>query len=87
MIQAAQRLGVSTAAVRRLIDAKILPATQVLSGAPWTIDAQAITSTEVIQAAKERNSGNSRARRTVSEETLSLPGIYEELAEDSDLPD
>jgi hypothetical protein len=87
MIQAAQRLGVSIAAVRRLIDAKILPATQVLSGAPWAIDAQAITSPEVIQAAKERKSGNSRARRIVSEETLSLSGIHEELAEDSDLPD
>jgi hypothetical protein len=84
MIQAAQRLGVSTSAVRRLIDGKILPATQVLSGAPWAIDAQAITSPEVIQAAKERKSDNSRTRRIVSEGNLSLPGKYEESAEDSD---
>jgi hypothetical protein len=87
MIQAAQRLGVRTAVVRRLIDGKILPAMQVLPGAPWAIDAQAITSPEVIQAAKERKSGNSRERRVVSEGTLSLPGIHEESAEDSDLPD
>jgi len=87
MIQAAQRLGVSTAVVRRLIDGKILPATQVLPGAPWAIDTQAITSPEVIQAAKERKSGDSRERRVVSEGTLSLPGIYEESAEHSDLPD
>ena len=87
MIQAAQRLGVSTAVVRRLIDGKILPARQVLPGAPWAIDAQAITSSEVIQAAKERKGGDSRERRVVSEGTLSLPGIYEESAENSDLPD
>lgn len=86
MIQAAQRLGVSTAVVRRLIDGKILSATQVLPGAPWAIDAQAITSPEVIHAAKERKGGGSRERRVVSEGTLSLPGICEESAEDTDSP-
>ena len=54
MLQAAQQLGVSTSVVRRLIDDKILPATQVLEGAPWAIDAQAITAPEVIQAAMSR---------------------------------
>jgi hypothetical protein len=86
MLQAAQQLRVSTSVVRRLIDEKILPATQILAGAPWAIDAQAITSPEVIQAAKKRQSRDSRERRVVSEGTLSLPGIYEESAEDSDLP-
>ena len=87
MIQAAQRLGVSTAVVRRLIDEKVLPAMQVLPGAPWAIDAQAITSPKVIQAAKERKVRVSRQPRVVSDGTLNLPGIYEESAEDSDLPD
>jgi hypothetical protein len=86
MLQAAQRLGVSTSVVRRLIDEKILPATQVLAGAPWAIDAQAITAPEVIQAAKKRKDRISRKRRVVSEGMLSLPGMYEESAEDSNLP-
>jgi hypothetical protein len=41
----------------------------------------------VIQAAKQRKRGDGRERRVVSEGTLSLPGIYEESAENSDLPD
>jgi hypothetical protein len=86
MSQAAQRLGVSTTVVRRLIDGKILPATQILPGAPWAIDAQVVASREVIQPALKRKSRDSRARKIVSKGTLSLPGIGEESAQDGDLP-
>jgi DNA invertase Pin-like site-specific DNA recombinase len=85
MSQAAERLGVSMPVVRRLIDGKILPATQVLPGAPWAIDAQAVTSPEVIQAAMSRKIRESRQQKVVSDGTLNLPGIYEESAEDKDL--
>lgn len=84
MIQAAQQLGVSTTVVRRLIDDKVLPATQVMPGAPWAIDARSITSSEVIRAAKKRKARDSRQQRSESDGTLKLPGIYEESTEDED---
>jgi excisionase family DNA binding protein len=86
MSQVAQRLGVSMPVVRRLIDEKVLPATQVLPGAPWAIDAQAATSPEVIRAAMSRKVRESRQQKVVSDGTLNLPGIYEESSEDKDLP-
>ena len=84
MIQAAEQLGVSTTVVRRLIDDKVLPATQVMPGAPWAIDARSITSSEVIRAAKKRKARDSRQQRSESDGTLKLPGIYEESTEDED---
>ena len=82
MLQAAERLGVSSTVVRRLIDGKILPATQILPGAPWEIDSKAVTSPEVIQAAMGRKNRESRQQKVVSDGTLNLPGIYEESAEE-----
>jgi len=40
--EAAHRLGVSTSSVQRMIDRKILPATQVVPCAPWEISADAV---------------------------------------------
>ena len=48
--QAAQQLGVSPVAVRRLIEREILQATQITSGAPWEISIQDVVSTKVIEA-------------------------------------
>ncbi len=84
MIQAAQQLGISTTVVRRLIDDKVLPATQVMPGAPWAIDTRSIASSEVMRAAKKRKVRDSRQQRSESDGTLKLPGIYEESTEDED---
>jgi DNA invertase Pin-like site-specific DNA recombinase len=86
MLQAAQRLGVSATVVRRLIADKILPATQILPGAPWEIDPKAVASSEVIQAATALRNRDKRQQDSVSERTLRLPGLFEESIEGNDLP-
>jgi DNA invertase Pin-like site-specific DNA recombinase len=48
--QAADRLGVSELNVRRMIEQKVLPATQVVPSAPWEIPPDALTSPSVQQA-------------------------------------
>jgi hypothetical protein len=84
MLQAAQRLGVSTTLVRRLIGDKILPATQIVPGAPWEIDSQAVVSPVVIQAAAAAKNRDSRQQSPISEGTLVLPGLDEESVEGED---
>ena len=84
MLQAAQRLGVSTTLVRRLIGDKILPATQIVPGAPWEIDSQAIVSAVVIQAAVAAKNRESRQQSPISEGTPMLPGLDEESLEGGD---
>jgi len=85
MLQAAQRLGVSTTLVRRLIGDKILPATQIVPGAPWEIDSQAIVSPVVIQAAVAAKNHESRQQSPISEGTPILPGLDEESVEGENL--
>jgi DNA invertase Pin-like site-specific DNA recombinase len=48
--QAVERLGVSELSIRRLIEQKILPATQVVPCAPWEISLDALNSPAVQQA-------------------------------------
>jgi DNA invertase Pin-like site-specific DNA recombinase len=48
--QAVARLGVSELSIRRLIEQKILPATQVVPSAPWEIPLDALNSPAVQQA-------------------------------------
>lgn len=86
MLQAASRLGVSPTVVRRLIARKILRATQILPGAPWEIDSNAIASPEVIHAAMALKNRDHRNRSTGAEETLRLPGFDAQLIEGKDLP-
>jgi excisionase family DNA binding protein len=50
MEEAAQRLGVSARSVRRMIEQKVLPATQVVACAPWQISSEALE-TEAVQKA------------------------------------
>ena len=87
--QVAERLTVSTTVVRRLIASKVLPATQVVPGAPWEIDGTVISSPEVIRAATALRNRESRQRSSVDERTLSLPGfaLHEESQRSTDLPD
>jgi DNA invertase Pin-like site-specific DNA recombinase len=77
--RAAQQLGVSPTVVRRLITRKILPATQIVSGAPWQIDAKNVASAEVIRAAMALKSRDRQLRdESVDNETLLLPGLSEQ---------
>jgi len=74
--QAAKELGVSATVVRTLIQRKVLPATQLLSGAPWQMDAKDVTSAEVVRAAIALKSRETRQRKqTTDETTLRLPGL------------
>lgn len=52
MDEAAQRLGVSPTSVRRLIESKKLPATQVIACAPWQIASEALQSEAVREAVR-----------------------------------
>src|SRR6266851_3817985 len=64
--QAADRLGVSESSIRRMIEQKVLPATQVVHCAPWEISLDALNSPAVQQAI---DSGRRRMRpRTPIEE-------------------
>lgn len=46
--QASEHLGISHKVIRRLIDAKRIPATQVVPWAPWEISAEAIASPDIV---------------------------------------
>ena len=50
--EACQKLGVTHKVVRRLIEAKKLPATQVVPCAPWEIPANAVESEDVLREVK-----------------------------------
>jgi hypothetical protein len=78
MLQAAERLGVSPTVVRRLIAGKILPATQILPGAPWEIESKAVASPEVICAATALKNRDNYDQDSVREATPRLPGLDEE---------
>ena len=52
MEEAAQRLGVSSMSIRRLIRLKKIPASQVVTCAPWQIPAEALDSEEVRRAVR-----------------------------------
>ena len=81
--QAADQLGVSATVVRRLIERKILPATQIVFGAPWQIDAKRVASAEVIQAAMALKNRETRLRDGRADaESFLLPGLSEEAAEE-----
>ena len=81
--QAAEQLGVSATVVRRLIERKILPATQIVFGAPWQIEAKRVTSAEVIQAAMALKNRETRLRHGRADaETFLLHGLSEEVTEE-----
>ncbi len=74
--RAAEQLDVSASVVRRLIVLKILPAAQIVSGAPWQIDAKDIASPKVIRAATTlKNRDRVLRDESVNDATLFLPGL------------
>ena len=52
MEEAAQRLGVSSTSIRRLIELKKIPASQVVACAPWQIPVEALNSEAVLKAVR-----------------------------------
>ena len=70
--KASERLGVSHKIVRRLIDSKIIIASQVVPLAPWEIPAEAIESERVLQEIAAVKRG-----RRIKGEELELPMFAE----------
>lgn len=68
--EASERLGVSHKIVRRLIDSKMIPATQVVPWAPWEIPAESIQSEQVLREVAALKRGS---RVKVSNEEAELP--------------
>ena len=74
--QAADHLGVGAWVVRRLIRLGVLSATQPIRSAPWQIDACALESTQVRQAAAAIRARTYRPRVGSPEDhNLTIPGI------------
>ena len=48
--EAAYRLGISSTTVRRLIDQRLLPATQVVACAPWEIPVESLQDRDLLKA-------------------------------------
>jgi len=67
--QAAERLKVSPERVRRMIAQGLLPASQVVAGAPWQIAAEALQS-EALQNALSRRGGIQHPKRAEEQEYL-----------------
>lgn len=74
--QAAGRLGVSVTVVRRLIQRKTVPATQVVPGAPWQIPVAAVEAPEVRHAVMDiRRRRHPSGAKFRDERTLELAGF------------
>ena len=74
MEQSADRLGISTTAVRHMVERKLIPATQVVSCARWEIAPEALDSAAVRAAvgAVKRGRGVPRDRSAIEDGSLSL---------------
>jgi hypothetical protein len=72
--QAAETLQVSATVVRRLINHKILPATQIVPGAPWQIAAEDLALPKVIQTALAVKNREARLSQGDDDSPL-LPGF------------
>jgi len=72
----ARLLGVSTTAVKRLIQEKILPATQVSPGAPWQVRRDALDAEEVVKAVQITKTRTRRSRTANRQNgTPMIPGL------------
>jgi hypothetical protein len=74
MEQAADRLGISTTAVRHMIERKVITATQIVPCAPWEIAPEALE-TETVRAAVEaikRGQTLSRVRGSLEDRSLTF---------------
>ena len=68
--EASEKLGVSHKIVRRLIDSKMIPATQVVPWAPWEIPVESIESEQVLREVAALKRGS---RLKESNEEVELP--------------
>lgn len=74
--QTAERLGVSATVVRKMIERKQLPATQVVPSAPWEIPVAAVQAEATRRLASAANArGQGRRRGAADARTLKLPGV------------
>lgn len=62
MEQAAKRLGIATRTMRRLVEEKIVPATQVVATAPWEIPEASLSSAGVIEEVRKIKAGRKAPR-------------------------
>lgn len=76
--EASDRLGVSHKIVRRLIDSKMIPASQVVPLAPWEIPAEAIQSEQVLREIAAVKRGTRVKEKFREAEVSMFAGIYEE---------
>jgi hypothetical protein len=74
---AAKRLKVSDTVVRRLIQLKVLPATQVVVGAPWQIARNDADSPMVVRAAQRLQRREGSPELWLQQECPRLPGFEE----------
>jgi DNA invertase Pin-like site-specific DNA recombinase len=72
MEQAAKRLGIATRTMRRLVEEKIVPATQVVATAPWEIPEASLSSAGVIEEVRRIRSGRKAPRALASENQESM---------------
>ena len=71
--EAAERLGVSHKIVRRLIDSKLIPASQVVPLAPWEIPAEAIQGEHVLrEIAAVKRGDRGKQKREDSAQNLAV---------------
>lgn len=68
MREAATKLGVTSHVVRRMIQSGVLPADQVVPGAPWQIQASNLENDRIVEAVKR----NGRPCRTVGIDQLPM---------------
>ena len=76
--EAAKRLNLSPPSVRKMIDEKILPATQLLECAPWQIDVGALDDELVRKVATSLRDRWNRSRITESKNTVQQQSIFSE---------
>lgn len=72
MDQAAERLGICHKSVRRLIERKLLPATQIIATAPWEIPEASLSSPVVIKEIQRIKSGRRTPRALTTEDQTSM---------------
>lgn len=77
LAKASSHLGISTTAVRGLIERKILLARQVAPGAPWEISHTSLNSPEAIKAVESIKNRTTRSRTSdQSTNNLIIPGLF-----------
>ena len=79
MEEAAQRLGVSSTSIRRLIKLKKVPANQVVACAPWQIPIEALESEEVRQAVRNIKARVSVPRTQGGDKQQAMFSMFREI--------